>query len=94
MRQADTTFQQVAQTIRSVFPSVGEITPETSFLNDLHLDSLATMDLVMAVETRFDTIVPMDRIAEIQTVGDLVDLLSDGAGGRRAPLGEAHADAR
>ena len=94
MSQADTTFQQVAQTIRSVFPSVGEITPETSFLNDLHLDSLATMDLVMAVETRFDAIVPMDRIAEIQTVGDLVDLLSGRDGGDRASLGEAHADAR
>lgn len=91
MRQADTIFGQVAETIRSVFPSVGAITPDTSFLNDLHLDSLATMDLVMAVETRFDTIVPMDRIAEIQTVGDLVDLLS---ADERASFGGVHADAR
>lgn len=91
MPEEDTIFREVAETIRSVFPSVGAITAETSFLNDLHLDSLATMDLIMAVETRFDTIVPMDRIAEIQTVGDLVDLLSDG---ERASPGEAHAHAR
>ena len=30
----------------------------------------------MALETRFDTVIPMDRLAEIETVGDLVRILA------------------
>ena len=70
------TLRQVTETLGSVAKVSGPITADTHILHDLNLDSVAVMDLVMALETRFDTVIPMDRLAEIETVGDLVRLLS------------------
>jgi len=53
----------------------GKILPETSIVRDLKLDSLAVMDFVMALETRFDTIIPIDELSGVETVGDLARLL-------------------
>ena len=49
------------------------ITPSTHIAQELNLDSLAVMDLMMALEESFDICIPLNRIAEIQTVKDLVD---------------------
>ncbi len=70
-------LRQVKEALGSVVAAApGPITAETHILHDLNLDSVAVMDLVMALETRFDTVIPMDRLAEIETVGDLVRILS------------------
>ncbi len=70
------TLQQVMEALGSVAKVSGPVTTETHILHDLNLDSVAVMDVVMALETRFDTVIPMDRLAEIETVGDLVRILS------------------
>ncbi len=71
------TLRQVKEALGSVVAAApGPITAETHILHDLNLDSVAVMDVVMALETRFDTLIPMDRLAEIETVGDLVRILS------------------
>lgn len=49
------------------------ITPGTHIAQELNLDSLAVMDLMMALEESFDICIPLNRIAEIQTVKDLID---------------------
>ncbi|MFC7736726.1 acyl carrier protein [Roseomonas sp. GCM10028921] len=54
----------------------GPVTMETSILHDLNLDSVGAIDFVMLLETRLDTVIPMDRIAEIETIGDLVRVLT------------------
>lgn len=56
--------------------------PQTSIVRDLRLDSLAVMDFIMALETRFDTIVPLDSLAEIHTIGDLAGVLRAVPAGR------------
>ena len=71
------TLRQVKEALGSaVAAAPGPITAETHILHDLNLDSVAVMDLVMVLETRFDTVIPMDRLAEIETVGDLVRILA------------------
>lgn len=72
-------FDEVASAIRSAAPVAGPISRDTSILRDLSLDSVAVMDLIMTLETRFDTVIPMNRMTEIETVGDLVSILSLGA---------------
>jgi acyl carrier protein len=72
-------FNEVASAIRSSATMAGPITWETSILRDLSLDSVAVMDLIMTLETRFDTVIPMNRMTEIETVGDLVSILALGA---------------
>ncbi|MCO6416026.1 phosphopantetheine-binding protein [Siccirubricoccus sp. KC 17139] len=56
------------------------VTMETSLLHDLSLDSVTALDFVMQLETRLDIIIPMDGMAEIETIGDLVGVLTRGTG--------------
>ncbi len=48
------------------------LTDDTHIVNELGLDSVAVMDFVMEIEDRLDISVPLDRIAEVETLGDLV----------------------
>ena len=49
------------------------ITGMTVISKDLTVDSLAVMDMVLELEDRFDVAIPMNVIAEIQTVDQLAD---------------------
>jgi len=53
------------------------ISDSTDIVNDLGLDSLAVMNFVMALEDEYDISMPLDRMAEVQTVGDLVRTIED-----------------
>lgn len=51
----------------------GEITvsAQTRIAGGLGLDSVAVLDFIMDLEDRFDVSIPLDRIAEVQTVAEL-----------------------
>lgn len=57
---------------------------QTDIVGDLGMDSLAVMNFVMAVEDYYDISIPLDRIAQIQTVGDLVHAVEGLRSGVRA----------
>ncbi len=59
------------------------ISDETDIVNDLGLDSLAIMNFVMALEDEYDISMPLDRMAEVQTVGDLVRTIEELRGDSR-----------
>ena len=50
-----------------------KIQGNTDIVEDLGMDSLAVMNFVMAIEDHYDISIPLDRIAQIQTVGDLIE---------------------
>ena len=52
-----------------------QITPETSFVNDLGADSLDVVELVMELEEEFDINIPDDAAEKIQTVGQAVEYI-------------------
>ena len=62
----------IFDTLRGSLGKPVELTDNTNIANDLGLDSVAVMDFVMEVEDRLDISVPLDRIAEVETLGDLV----------------------
>jgi len=51
----------------------GEITDDTSFVNDLNADSLDTVELVMEFEDQFELSIPDEEAEKIQTVGLAVE---------------------
>lgn len=53
------------------------ITTDTNITRDLGLDSLAVMDFVMVLEDKFDVSIPLERIAEVETIGDLARTIQD-----------------
>ena len=52
------------------------ITMESSFINDLEADSLALVQLMMALEEEFDVEIPDEDADEISTVGDAVNYIN------------------
>jgi len=43
----------------------------TDIAADLEIDSVSVMDLVMSIEDTYDIMIPMNRLSEVRTVGDL-----------------------
>ena len=58
----------------------GEIIPEASFIDDLGADSLDIVELVMAMEEKFDIEIPDDDAEKIQTIGDAFSYVKDRLG--------------
>lgn len=53
----------------------GEVTRQTSFVNDLNADSLDTVELVMEFEDEFETSIPDEDAEKIQTVGQAISYI-------------------
>ena len=83
----ETVDQEVRSRIRAALQEVVgrqiTVTDQTDIVNDLGLDSLAVMNFVMALEDEYDISMPLDRMAEVQTVGDLVRTIEDLRGEKR-----------
>lgn len=54
-----------------------QVTPETSFVNDLGADSLDTVELVMELEDAFDVSIPDEDAEKMQTVGDAINYIKE-----------------
>lgn len=57
--------------------SEAEITPETSFKDDLGADSLDLFELVMALEDEYNIEIPAEELNELETVGDVMEYLKN-----------------
>ncbi|HWX91314.1 MAG TPA: acyl carrier protein [Terriglobales bacterium] len=53
----------------------GEVTPKSSFVEDLGADSLDQVELVMAFEEGFDLEIPDEAAEKIRTVQDAIDYI-------------------
>ncbi|MFG0326867.1 MAG: acyl carrier protein [Phycisphaerales bacterium JB037] len=51
------------------------ITRETRFVDDLHADSLDTVELVMEFEDEFETSIPDEDAEKIKTVGQAIEFI-------------------
>ena len=57
--------------------SEDEVTLEASFKEDLDADSLDLFELVMALEEEYEVEIQSDDLAELNTVGDVINYLKD-----------------
>lgn len=54
-----------------------EITPESTFMDDLGADSLDVFQIIMGIEEEFDIEVPAEAAEKITTVGEAVELINN-----------------
>ena len=52
-------------------PAGVQVSAQTRIAQGLGLDSVAILDFIMDLEDRFDISIPLDRVAEVETVADL-----------------------
>lgn len=58
---------------------IEEVTPESSFVEDLGADSLDTVELVMALEEEFGIEIPDEDAENISTVKDAISYIDSHA---------------
>ncbi len=58
-----------------------DVAAEKTFTDDLGADSLAIVELVLALEEKFDVKIPDDEVDKIQTVGDAISYIKTHVGG-------------
>lgn len=54
-----------------------KITRETNIVDDLGVDSLDIAELLLTLEDEFNISIPEEDIANLKTVGDLVDFMDN-----------------
>lgn len=57
-----------------------DIGPEKSFMDDLGADSLDIVELVMAIEDKFELQIPEDEAENLRTVGDAIAYITSNKG--------------
>ena len=82
MTDRDDTAAKIARLIEPFNKKGIAVTESTRFAQDLEWDSLTVMDFVASVEDEFDILISMNRAAEIETVGQLVDAVGQLQGER------------
>ena len=65
-------FKKCAVDVLSV--SADQVVPEAKFADDLDADSLDLVELVMALEEKFDISVPEEDLDGVTTIGAALDL--------------------
>jgi acyl carrier protein len=72
----DDTFNRIQSIIAADLEiAPGKVMLPTSFIDDLHADSLDMIELIMAFEDAFDVMIPDIAVGTIVTVQDAVDYI-------------------
>lgn len=69
--KADEIAAQIIGVLAGVAPASVILSGNTKIARDLGLDSVAIMDFIMELEERFDILIPLDQIANVETIHDL-----------------------
>lgn len=56
------------------------LTKDTDITVDLHIDSVAVMDLLMVVEDIYNISIPINRLGDMHTIEDLASTVRDTIG--------------
>ncbi len=74
---ADVASQVKAIIVDKLGVDESEVTPESSFTNDLGADSLDTVELIIEFEKEFNIAIPDDQAEKISTVGEAIAYIED-----------------
>ena len=59
-----------------------EVTPESSFVDDLGADSLDTVELIMALEEEFNIEIPDEDAEKMSKVSDVIKYIEEKTAGK------------
>ena len=76
MKQSDIEQRVRSQIAKNLVVEANDLRPEASFINDLGADSLAIVELVLALEEEFELDIPDEDTERIRTVQDAVDYIN------------------
>lgn len=70
-------FEEIAKMLAEQLDiPVSKITLQSNIIEDLGADSLDVVEMLMTLEDKTGKTIPDEKVTEIKTVGDLVDVLN------------------
>ena len=69
------TYEIICRHLDSLSGGGVNINPDTVIAEEFSLDSIKVLDMLMELEDQFDISIPMNVMADIHTVKDLVDAI-------------------
>ena len=67
-------LEKVKETVAEALGAdIDTITAETSFKEDLGADSLDLFELVMALEEKYEVVIPSEEVSDLTTVGAVME---------------------
>ena len=77
----DMEFKKLCSIIVDVLGvEVNDITPDTTFIDDLGADSLDVAQIILGIEEEFDVTVDSDVASNVTTVGQALELIKNAIG--------------
>jgi acyl carrier protein len=71
----DDTLARVSRHLQLIAGGEAGIDANTNLVEKFALDSVKVLDLIMEIEDEFDISIPLNLMADVQTVGDLVAVI-------------------
>ena len=71
-------LQNIIAEVLNVDPD--ELTPDTTFVDDLGADSLDVFQIIMGIEEEFDIEIPNEKAEKIVSVGDAAEAIRNAIG--------------
>lgn len=71
-------LQSIIAEVLNVDPD--EISPDTTFVDDLGADSLDVFQIIMGIEEEFDIEIPTEKAEKIVSVGDAAEAIKNAIG--------------
>lgn len=62
--------------LKKLDPHGGPLSEATDITTDLNIDSVAVMDLLFALEERYDVSIPLNELDEVRTIGQLAQIVA------------------
>jgi acyl carrier protein len=78
----DRLFVEVSAIVERYRPPDLELTPATELSGDLNIDSVVAMDLIMEIEDKFGIDIPINVVADLRNLQDLLDVIRQQTEGR------------
>ena len=75
MHSKEEILNNVSKHLKRLSGSEDQIDPESNIAEQFSLDSVKVLDLLMEIEDEYDVSVPLNLMADVQTVNDLADVI-------------------
>lgn len=67
----------VERELKEIKPDLGALSADTDLVGDLSLDSVQVLEMCTAIEDELDVSIPVNRLGDVRTAGQLVAVLQD-----------------
>lgn len=71
----DETLKRVSKNLQRITDTEVNLDLDTNLVEKFSLDSVKVLDLIMEIEDEFDILIPLNLMADVHTVRDLVEVI-------------------